>query len=245
MHQFGVAKTPDNKFALVFLFPYFNGFSSGNLSLYAKSRDYHLTVQEYLEKIKIFIKSLQPDFEGKCYCDVSPYNEKALAQKAGLGFYGKNQLLINSAYGSFFFIGIIVTDTFFQEDLPLNLSCKGCNKCIEACPGNALGSNGFNKSLCGSEISQKKGDLSLQEREIFIKTGLIWGCDICQNVCPHNENLEITPLPEFSQNIMHSVTTKDLRGLSNKTFKKQFGNRAFSWRGKGVLERNLSIMSKT
>lgn len=230
----------EGKSAIVCLFPYYSTNAEGNLSLYARSRDYHQVIREKLEKLCCFIKAENSDAENRVFCDIGPHIDRRLAFDAGLGFYGKNGMLINDDFGSWFFIGYILCDIEFEYDAPLEKTCVGCNKCIESCPGKALGEN-FDINRCASHISQKKGNLNQEEIEILKKSGLIFGCDMCQRVCPHN-NIIPKPMREFTEDLIHSLSLQDIVGLSNKEFLKKYGNRAFSWRGKKILERNLDIL---
>ena len=149
-------------------------------------------------------------------------------------------MLINDDFGSWFFIGYILCDLEMEADKPLNRACIGCNKCIESCPGGALGEQ-FCADRCASHISQKKGNLTEKEIAILKKSGLIFGCDECQKVCPHN-NISPKPMKEFTEDIIDYLLSSDIENLSNKQFLSKYKNRAFSWRGKGVLERNIKIL---
>jgi len=244
IHSIGIEKCGvaqyGEKCAIVCLFPYFAGYEKGNLSLYARSRDYHMVIKEKLSPVCDFIKTLSPDTECESFADIGPDVDRQLAYEAGLGFYGKNGMLINDDFGSFFFIGYILCSFKLQADSPMKKSCIGCNRCIERCPGNALGEQ-FVLDNCASHISQKKGDLTESEIAILKKSGLIFGCDTCQRVCPHN-NITPKPMQEFTEDIIGSLYIEDIENLSNKEFMKKYGERAFSWRGKGVLERNLKIL---
>lgn len=230
------------KYAVVCLFPYFGGYREGNLSLYTHSCDYHTIVGKKLKKICDFIHTLSPEAECECFCDIGPEIDRHLAYLAGLGFYGENTMLINDDFGSYFFIGYVLTNLSLSLDAPLKKTCLKCGKCKEACPGGAL-SDSFNIEKCASHISQKKGKLTNEETEILKKSSLIFGCDICQRVCPHN-NITPRPMAEFTEDIISSLTLSDLEGLSNKEFANKYKNRAFSWRGKKVLERNIDILGK-
>ncbi len=230
----------NKKSAIVCLFPYFQGYSAGNLSLYARSIDYHLIIKEKLGQLTQFIHTLAPDISCDAFADIGPEIERQLAYNAGLGFFGKNGMLINDDFGSYFFIGYILCDLPLKADLPLEKSCFGCNQCIDACPGGALGGE-FDISKCASHISQKKGDLTESEIDILKKSGLIFGCDTCQRVCPHN-NITPKPLCEFTEGLIHSLSLEDIENLSNKEFMRKYKNRAFSWRGKNVLLRNIMLI---
>ena len=230
------------KSAVVCLFPYFSGYREGNLSLYAHSLDYHKIISEKLKLISDFIKSIAPSCTAECFCDIGPEVDRLLAYRAGLGFYGKNGMLINSEYGSFFFIGYVLCDLNLTPDAPIENECMGCGKCFEACPGGALSASGFDISKCASHISQKKGTLTKEEEEILKKSGLIFGCDACQKVCPHNKEA-CKAMKEFTENLMSGICLDDIKSLTNRQFSEKYGNRAFSWRGKKLLERNLELLS--
>lgn len=244
IHSIGIEKCGvshyDGKCAIVCLFPYFSGFREGNLSLYARSYDYHKVIREMLSPVCDFIQTLAPDTKCEVFADIGPEVDRELGYKAGLGFYGKNGMLINEAFGSYFFIGYILCNLDLEEGKPLEKSCLGCNKCIENCPGGALGER-FCLEKCASHISQKKGDLTESEIAILKKSGLIFGCDTCQRVCPHN-NIEPRPMKEFTEDIIDSLYLEDIENLSNREFMKKYGERAFSWRGKSVLLRNIKII---
>lgn len=238
----GVAEYNGKK-AIVCLFPYFSGNRSGNLSLYAHSEDYHKIVTEKLTEISDYIKSIS-GCETECFCDIGPSVDRLLAFNAGLGFYGKNQMLINDEYGSYFFIGYVLCKLDLEPDSPINKQCISCGKCIEACPGGALFENGFDINKCASHISQKKGELTDEEVNILKKSALVFGCDICQRVCPHNENIGGT-MEEFTENLMPNIDLSDIENLSNREFMKKYGDRAFSWRGKAVIARNLKLIQRS
>lgn len=246
IHSLGIEKCGvapyGEKFAVVCLFPYFSGYRDGNLSVYTYSRDYHLIASEKLGKISGYIKSLSPEAQCECFCDIGPEVDRNLAYLAGLGFYGENKMLINDDFGSYFFIGYVLTTLPLPLDAPLEKECLKCGKCKEACPGGAL-ADGFNIEKCASHISQKKGELTQEEIEVLIKSSLVFGCDTCQRVCPHN-NITPRPMAEFTEDIISSLSKSDLEGLSNKEFMNKYKSRAFSWRGKKVLERNIDILGK-
>ena len=111
----------------------------------------------------------------------------------------------------------------------------GCGKCMDVCPLGAISNGDFSQERCLSYITQKKGDLTDAEVEALANNGMVWGCDNCQSVCPHNENVEETEIDEFKNNL---ITNLQIEDMSNKEFAGKFGQRAFAWRGKGVLLRN-------
>ncbi len=225
-------KTP--KSVIVYLFPYYLGddfYKEANVSKYAVSEDYHRIVGDYLCKISEKLKAGFPENEFSFFCDNSPVKEVDAAFLCGLGVKGRNSLLINKDYGSYVFIGEIVTDLEFTEySLSEDRDCLNCGKCESACLGNALKKSRVDKEKCFSHISQKKGNLTEWETELFRKSDSIWGCDVCQTVCPMNVNIKPTPIKEFYE------TAKPCYDIGES-----IENRAFSWRGKGVIERNFKI----
>lgn len=230
----------DYKVCIVALFPYFCGSCrDSNLSIYTHGKDYHIVTKEILTSVARGLNLKRYEI----YADIGPEIERSLAVDAGLAFVGKNGMAINEKYGSYFFIGYIACD----EDLPLSWpctkSCMNCGRCISACPGDALGEK-FNPDKCLSAITQKKGELTPWEKDLIRGNKTVFGCDICQRVCPHNEGAAHTLIPEFKENRITKLDLSDLEGLTNKTFKEKYGDRAFSWRGKSVLERNLRIINQ-
>lgn len=229
----------DYSCCIVALFPYFCGYpENSNLSIYTHGKDYHTVARNILNKVAQDL--MLCDYE--VFSDSGPCIERELCVNAGLGFLGKNGLCINKKYGSYFFIGYIVCKQKFPFSLPDTDECAGCMQCISECPGNAL-DNGFDESLCVSAITQKKGELDRAEIEAIKRTGCIFGCDICQRVCPHNRDVQYTSIDEFKNDKITRITLEDIATISNKEFKTKYGNRAFAWRGKRVLERNLKIVN--
>ncbi len=226
---------PEVKSAIVFVVSY-NSKKTGNLSAYAFGRDYHKVLPEVAASaIELLRKN---GYTAECYTDSGSLPERELAYRAGLGFIGKNHALIHPRLGSFIFIGYILTNCELEADSPLGLSCRACGKCLDACPSGALKSKDF--YTCLSYITQKKGELSDSEAALIKACGTIWGCDICQRVCPHNADAPVATKAEFSQNLTLNLEIDE--ALSNAEFKKIYGEKAFSWRGKGVLLRNQKLL---
>lgn len=229
---------PTAKSIIVCIFSY-NNPHKGSISKYAMGRDYHKVVRD---KLSEFAKPLvNSGYQCLTFCDSWDLNERYLAVQAGLGFIGWNRMLIHPIYGSFIFIGAILTDCLLEASTPLGGGCLQCGACVHACPGNALSLGGqFSQMQCLSSITQKKGELSREEVEILKRGGMIWGCDRCQEVCPHNQTAPLTRIQAFTEDLMIDFLPPDT--LSARQFKRDYGDRAFAWRGLAPLRRNRRIL---
>lgn len=177
------------------------------VSQYAAGKDYHTVVKGKLYQLLEFIKIYHPEAIARMFTDSAPILERYLAQQAGLGAPGKNSCFILPRKGSYFFLAEIVTDLVLDYDTPMEKDfCGKCTRCIDACPTNAIVAPGvIDAKSCISYLTiELKEDIP---NEFSGKTrGYIFGCDICQEVCPHNLNFavptretEFTPLPAIAQ----------------------------------------------
>lgn len=209
--------------------------------------DYHFILQDRLKKLIEYIQSeAQSEEEQKEWrfapqVDTGEYIDVAVAQRAGLGFIGLNGLLITEEFGSFVYLGEITTNIQFEPDTPVPNGCGDCTRCITACPtGALLGDGRMNAKQCLSYQTQTKG---MMPREFRKKTrNVVYGCDICQLVCPYNQGIDFHFHEEMAP-IVDEVFPKlePILTLSNREFKEQFGRLAGSWRGKKPLQRNALI----
>ena len=233
---------------VVVLFPYYAGTTEGNLSLYCRGIDYHAVVPKYLNPIGQAVqKELGDAVQYGAYADTGPLRDRYLALRAGLGFMGRNQMVINRKYGSYCFISYLTFNIPLEPDPETEWSrepsCMNCGACVRCCPGGAMKEDGgFIMERCRSGITQKKGELENWELEILYQDGVIFGCDICQTVCLHNQNIKISPIKEFVEERIDSLAMEDLEGLTRKQLEAKYPNRAFTWRGPEVLRRNLRLM---
>lgn len=236
---------PNPQSVLVAAFPYFAGETGGNLSVYARGEDYHLVLGRNLNTI---CDLLREQFAGYSFVpgvDASPLPERELAWLAGLGLRGRNGLLILPPYGSYVFLGTILTDAALEvSTLPPADVCISCGKCAAACPTGALDGAVFHADRCLSALTQKKGTLTGREEAILRAHPYIWGCDLCQTVCPYNAAPKTALLTPFLTDLIENLRFCDVNGLSNRQFKEKYGSRAFSWRGPAVLRRNLQLKQK-
>lgn len=223
---------------LVCLFPYYTGeHKERNISRYAMVTDYHMIAGEYLKRFCKALQEVFPQNQFEPFTDNSPIREVSAAFHAGLGRRGKNGLILHPKYGSYVFIGEVVTDLVLQPDQPLNPGeCIGCRKCQNVCPQGALQSDGsVCLERCRSHITQKKGELTDWEIGQIQDGGLIWGCDICNDVCPMNQEAKVlTPVPEFLES---AVAVLDAQ-IAERLLK----TRAYNYRGKKTILRNIQLL---
>ncbi|MBC8016757.1 MAG: tRNA epoxyqueuosine(34) reductase QueG [Sporomusaceae bacterium] len=234
----------DVQSVIVCLFPYYAGEKAeSNLAKYTYSLDYHAVAKDKLKKIGTFLTKAIPGFHYQAFVDTGPLVDRYLAYLAGLGFYGQNSHIITDTHGSYVLIGYMLTNHPFEIDKPLEQSCMQCGKCIRTCPGQAIhGDFGIDPRRCRSYLTQKKGDLTAAEINIVKKSKLVFGCDICQDVCPHNQKGAVTRIAEFQENIIPELSYAELSAMSNKEFMRRYGNRAFSWRGRKLIIRNFEYL---
>ncbi len=231
---------PEAKSIFVCLFPYYSGAEgSKNISIYASVPDYHQVAGMYLEKIAAFIRQNTPGARCLLACDTSPLVDRWLAYRAGLGFFGKNNLLIHPEYGSYFFIGSLLLDFSLETDVPLSGGCSACGACLSACPGGALSEDfGFDCERCISYLTQKK-ELTKEQQALVFSQESVYGCDVCQKVCPYNQKVPTTPIEEFRRDILKEFPEEALRLLSNRAFKKEYASYAFSWCSRQTILKNF------
>ena len=236
----GIEKCGFSENSFVALFPYYAEDSGSNISMYARGADYHSVVRTRLKPIQSALCA--EGSESEIHVDNGRLNDRRAAYEAGLGFFGKNGMLICREYGSYFFIGQVTHTLPIERDRPLRETCMNCGRCIEDCIGGALGADGsFDVEKCVSHISQKRGELTEHEEQLILKSGLCWGCDRCQTVCPHNRGLTQNALPEFLNGRITRLEEVMPDGMSNREFMRRWGGYAFAWRGRSVLARNLKI----
>lgn len=225
-----------SKTVISVLFPYYMGesaYKNTNVSRYACVIDYHKVAEKYLYGACDELKKICPENEFVFFADNSPVPEVYACLKSGIGMKGRNGLLINEKYGSWVFIGEIVTDMDMSAEEKEIKFCPDCGKCKSACPTEVLKNDVFEPDKCLSSITQKKGEIEEEYKNLMRKLNIAWGCDECQKVCPYNINAERTHIKEFIDSFS-PVVTKDT----------PIENRAFNWRGEKVIRRNLEITEK-
>lgn len=233
------ALCPEPKSVLFFLFPYLS-CGEGNLSIYARGRDYHKVIADTLEPLAAHMRETHPSHHFIVLADDSPLPEVMGAWLSGAGTLGRNGLIFDRVYGSYVFIGTILTSLLLTPTAG-GQKCSGCLKCVRACPYGALDEIGFHKDRCLSYLTQKGGAPSAFESEALERTACIWGCDICSDVCPMNAAADQTPNPAFRENLITSLTLQDTDNLTRREFAAKYPDRAFTWKGPAPIVRNLKL----
>ncbi|MFC6169912.1 tRNA epoxyqueuosine(34) reductase QueG [Loigolactobacillus jiayinensis] len=214
----------------------------GSFARASWGEDYHFILRDKMQQLVDFIQaSADTQVRFKPMVDTGELSDVAVAQRAGLGFIGRNGLLITEEFGSFVYIGEIITNIPFAPDTPVENQCGACTRCIDYCPPQALMGDGrLNAQRCLSYQTQTKGMMAEEFRPQI--RSVIYGCDICQLVCPFNRGKDfhrharMEPEVEEVTPVLQSMLT-----ISNKEFKQRFGRLAGSWRGKKPLQRNAII----
>ncbi|MBQ2940320.1 MAG: epoxyqueuosine reductase [Clostridia bacterium] len=227
------SRLPENAATvLVLLFPYrIHPRPPVNFSRYAAVNDYHHAAGEVLQRVTDALRRQDPDGQYQPFIDNSPLPEVAAAVGAGLGVRGDNGLFYSRTYGSFVFIGCIVTDREVGAVAATDAGCFHCGACGKVCPTGRLTDGGE----CLSAITQKKGELTERETAYLRRGGSAWGCDLCQEICPLNKTAVIDPHPCFTS-YENELTDASLTDLTGK---------AYGWRGGGVPARNLRLLKKS
>jgi epoxyqueuosine reductase len=204
-------------------------------------KDYHEVLREKLRLLEASLLEWVPDATTEIMVDTGALSDRAVAERAGIGWSGKNTAIITPEFGSWVYLGEIVTDVYLPPDQPITEQCGECTACLDACPTGALVQPGqLNSQACLAYLTQTKGMLDEKYRE---KLGnRLYGCDTCQVVCPHNRKRNFThheaftPEPEQVKPLLKPLLT-----ISNREFRERFGGMAGSWRGKKPIQRNAII----
>ena len=233
-------------------FPYFHA-DDGNggilvdngFSIYTRGLDYHRVVKTYLDKIANFLTDA--GFQAMAFVDSNTLPERYIACMSGVGFIGRNELLITKKYGSFVFLGEILTDckietnSLFEPETALAEiakfeQCGDCKLCYNNCKTKAICTS--NPNICTSYLTQKK-ELTAKERKLL--HGKVFGCDDCQLVCPYNKFSCSMGLQEFAPINSMNLPTEEYSIMTNKFFKEEIRKSSSGWRGKNVIKRNALI----
>ena len=194
--------------------------------------DYHDVLRRKGEALMERFREYYP-CEWKVYVDTGKLSDRACAYCAGLGFYGKNGFIISPEYGSFIFLGHILTDIALERKVvPVESMCGECDRCIRICPRGALGRQRWvDYENCVSYLSQKGRS--------YEETDYIYGCDLCQDVCPFNEKAPKDLHEEFSfPKELKYPDPKELINMDEDEFRRLYGKSALAWRGASTIKKN-------
>jgi len=242
---------PEARSAVVTLTNYFHSSvsrretGSARVAQYAWSTDYHRIIGPRLEQLAAAVAELVPGAGSRTYVDAGPVPERDLAQQAGLGWIGKNTMLIDPAIGSFTFIGTVLTDADLEPDAPFAADrCGTCSACLDACPTTAFPAPyTLDARRCISYLTiEHSGDLTTTEHDQIGEW--VFGCDICQDVCPWNVRFaRATSDPAFAPRpeIAHP-NLAELVGLEASQFEGRYGDTAFERAGAAGMQRNAQAV---
>lgn len=218
---------------------------------FAWSYDYHEVVKNVLKQVisKLEENSAQRFVNPMIYVDQSPFNDQQIGYRAGIGQMGKNHLLINPVYGTHFFIGYMVVSAQINgltstdvtvTDIPfLHPACTNCDRCTRACPAQICTFEQTDMRPCISSLTQTKSELTVTERQLIGRN--MYGCNICQKVCPLNEQTMDIPgiYPITTDNWVDAFAILE---MNKRTFKEKFGHMGFAWRSLWIYKRNALIV---
>ncbi len=213
------------------------GKGFGLVSRYAYGTDYHRVFRDVFSDLeRTFTRR---GVRAKGYADISPFNERLAGTLAGLGTRGKNQFLIHPRFGTYHYLGILLVDTPITTVPYATDGCGDCTRCIEACPTDAL-DNGFDQRACSAYVTQLKS--SFNDADLAPLKTMVFGCDVCQRVCPKNTGRIFVDRPHFMADANAQLNLENLLAMSNKAIDKAYNTYAFAWRGGLVLKRNAMAL---
>ncbi len=217
---------------------------AGKISKYAWGKDYHKVIEKKFKLVNKFLDEIQPESKNMFYVDYGPTMDKVWAVRAGLGWLGKHTNVINTSIGSWFFIGTILTSIEFAFDNPIPDMCGDCRICIEACPTQAIVDDYIldSRKCISYQTIENKGEIPFELKGKFEK--YIFGCDICQDVCPWNLKFQIeTNEVEFASNPIEYIHKSELENIDEEKFKEKFKGKPVLRAGLKNLKRNFEFIN--
>ena len=214
------------------------------VAYYAYGRDYHEVLREKMTKLADFIVEITHCATRPCV-DSAPIRERYWAQRAGIGFVGRNNCLILPGKGSYYFLGEIVTTASLSPDEPCTMSCGDCGRCVEVCPSGALRDvGGADCNRCLSCLLIENHDESLPEWVSGVAGDRVVGCDECQLCCPHNAHAEPTTIEDFAPTeAVMTLTRERIMAMTGGGFRRTFAHSAISRLRLKTLRRNAALVT--
>jgi epoxyqueuosine reductase len=214
------------------------------IAMYALGQDYHEVVRARLDHLFAYIREIAGEVQGRSFVDSAPVLEKAWAQRSGVGWIGKNTNLLTKRQGSYFFLAEIILDLDLEYDTPVKDYCGTCTKCIDACPTDAIYEPyKLDASKCISYFTIELKDQLLPQDQKGKFENWMYGCDICQQVCPINSQSTPHSVPEFEP--LSELLTMDKtqwQSLTEDNFKTLFKNSAVKRTKFSGLKRNIEFL---
>ena len=215
---------------------------SYQIAKYAYGKDYHIVLKEKLLLLLKALQTIDPSITGRAFADSAPILERAWAVESGLGWIGKHSLLILPKAGSYFFLCELIVNVALEYDSPFALqSCGNCTKCIDACPTKAIESKGMvNATKCISYLTiEKKGEL---QKGALATSSFIFGCDICQDVCPWNKFAKPHSEADFMITpFLQTLSKQDFEQLSSNDFNLLAKDSPLKRAGYEKLKNNIAV----
>ncbi len=242
---------PEGKSIVSIAFPYYFDVDyqyGKGFSIYTLGEDYHKVVMEYLNNICNFIIGLGG--KAMAFSDSNPLPERYIAFLSGIGFIGKNNMLYTEKYGSYVFLGEIITDLKLTDEnkeppevllerLMKYEACGQCDLCLKTCPTKSININERNANICLSYITQKK---DIEDKWFTLMGDRLFGCDSCQLCCPKNENIQFSCIDALQpKEYMLKYDINELIKIDKKSFLEKYKITSCGWRGKNILQRNALI----
>jgi epoxyqueuosine reductase len=219
------------------------GEHRGRFSIYARGRDYHRVMGERLERLAAAMSERFPGMGYAACVDNRPVAERTWALEAGIGWLGRNTCLITREFGSWVFLGELITDLDLQPDRPQRGSCGECRLCIEACPTGALGEDGtLDANRCLSYLTiEHRGDIPPRFHRAMADR--VFGCDECQQVCPHNASVPPTRTPELERKqLLVDLSLESILNMEDRQLERLMKDSAVARIRPAGLKRNAGIV---
>jgi epoxyqueuosine reductase len=216
----------------------------GKVARYARGLDYHDVLRDRLKRLLAWLQAERPHCRGRAVVDTAPLLERDFARRAGLGWFGKNTMLLNKRLGSYFFLGALLVDVELRPDaVHMASHCGSCTRCLDACPTQAFPAPGvLDSRRCISYLTiEHKEDIPVESRSRL--DGWVFGCDVCQEVCPWNRKAPAGQMPELQPRPdLETLDLREVLRMSEADFRARFGGTALMRTRRRGLLRNAALL---